>query len=153
MIGMARQDRGGAIKLFRQKHTHQLVGKRHRAEPQAPVDAREKSRIEPVGPADHERQIPAFVATARDKACEILGRQVATAFVESDRRTTGRKLPADQPCFLGPAIFGAPRAALLDFRRIGHRQSDRATRGADTLDEPIDEITLGAGLQPPDRDN
>ena len=58
-----------AIQLFEQHHPGELVGKRHRPQRQAMIDAVEIGR-HPERAADHKAQIPAAAASVLEKAAE-----------------------------------------------------------------------------------
>ena len=66
MIGVAGKDRGGAVKLFGEKNTHNLVRPGHPAEREAPVTPSESAGSKTVRPAYQEN-------SPRDRGGRILG--------------------------------------------------------------------------------
>ena len=61
MVGMAREDRGGAIQLLGEEHAHEAVRPGHTPERQDQLGALEQSGIEAVGAADQKRKLAAAV--------------------------------------------------------------------------------------------
>ena len=112
VIGRARKDRGGAVKLFGQHHPGQHVGPDHLAEGQLEICFVPEPRLDPVRPADDEGRVATpLVAPAaeggrrnrvRKEVCRARPVPRSARPWGSPGRATRPRRPCRRPCGLRP---------------------------------------------------
>ena len=112
MIGMAAENCHGAIKLFCDKHSDQLMRQGHGTESDNLVGARQDIRGKSIGTANgaHGRLSP-FIAQAPDHSCKGFTVERRAFFVKRNQ-TIIAELAENGVCLFLLAIIGTRRAAL-----------------------------------------
>ena len=124
VVGMSRQDGGGAVKLFSQHDAHHLVRPCGCAKRQGQFCSGSDVRIVAVRATDrkHCRALPAIAQRAQP-VCELFGRKVLAGFVQQDQCCAVGDCQ-QRPAFFGLALAGRLRTAFGNLGQPGPIKAD-----------------------------
>ncbi|ABA48980.1 hypothetical protein BURPS1710b_1380 [Burkholderia pseudomallei 1710b] len=110
MVGVILRDAPRAVKLLGEQHAHHAVRQREARHAQQQLGARLERRGEPVGAADHERDVAAVLLPRGQRLRELHRGPVAAALVERDDARVLRQRGFDPLLLGGHHAVGRARA-------------------------------------------
>ena len=125
MIGMARQNRYGAVNLLRRHDAHELMRPSHGTKSQNLMRLCPQGRIKPIGPTNGQNESgrPAITHTANVLRKGFTANAFAT-LIQKNKPRTRRNERANGARFFRLAVFRPACPTFFDFAKFDPRQSN-----------------------------